>query len=70
MIREGYFDQPLRELIRQNRIIAIMRHLPEDQLIPVFRALADAGVRLIEITMNTQAAAAQKIGRASWRETV
>lgn len=59
MIREDYLDQPLRELIRQNRIIAIMRHLPEDQLIPVFRTLADAGVRLIEITMNTQAAAAQ-----------
>ena len=59
MKKDSFFEQPLRDLVRQQRIIAIMRHLPDDQLVPVFRTLADAGIRLIEITMNTQAAAAQ-----------
>ncbi|MEA4888051.1 MAG: bifunctional 4-hydroxy-2-oxoglutarate aldolase/2-dehydro-3-deoxy-phosphogluconate aldolase [Clostridiaceae bacterium] len=49
----------MNDLIRHYRLIAIMRHLPEEQLIPVFQMLADAGVRLIEITMNTKAAAEQ-----------
>lgn len=55
--------EPIADLIRQHRLIAIMRHLADDQMVPVFQTLADAGVRLIEITMNTQAAAEQ-ISRA------
>lgn len=52
-------DTNFCDMIRRRRIIAILRHLPEDQLIPVFRALAQAGIQLIEITMNTAAAARQ-----------
>lgn len=56
MKSDQFSDRTIDDLIRQYRIIAIMRHIPDDQLIPVFRALADAGIRMIEITMNTQAA--------------
>ena len=61
---------PLTEQIRCHRVIAIMRHLPDEQVEPVFSALADAGIRLIEITMNTAGAAEQisrVIGRFSGR---
>lgn len=57
---------PLTEQIRRHRVIAIMRHLPEEQVEPVFSALADAGIRLIEITMNT-AGAAEQISRVTSR---
>ncbi|MDW7658484.1 MAG: bifunctional 4-hydroxy-2-oxoglutarate aldolase/2-dehydro-3-deoxy-phosphogluconate aldolase [Bacillota bacterium] len=52
-------NDPLTEMIRRHRVIAIMRHLPDEQVEPVFSALADAGIRLIEITMNTSGAAEQ-----------
>jgi 2-dehydro-3-deoxyphosphogluconate aldolase/(4S)-4-hydroxy-2-oxoglutarate aldolase len=58
--------EPLTEQIRRHRIIAIMRHLPDDQVEPVFNALAEAGIRLIEITMNT-AGAAEQISRVIGR---
>ncbi len=57
---------PLTEQIRRHRVIAIMRRLPDEQVEPVFSALADAGIRLIEITMNT-AGAAEQISRVSGR---
>jgi len=47
------------EEIRRHRLIAIMRHMPDDQLGPVFETLADAGIRLIEVTMNTAGAVSQ-----------
>jgi len=52
-------DENLTELIKKHRLIAIMRHLPDDQIEPVFGALAEAGVQLIEIAMNTIGAIAQ-----------
>jgi 2-dehydro-3-deoxyphosphogluconate aldolase/(4S)-4-hydroxy-2-oxoglutarate aldolase len=62
--------ESLTEQIRRHRVIAIMRHLPDEQVEPVFNALADAGIRLIEITMNTAGAAEQirrVVGRFSGR---
>jgi 2-dehydro-3-deoxyphosphogluconate aldolase / (4S)-4-hydroxy-2-oxoglutarate aldolase len=47
------------EEIRCHRIIAILRHLPDDQVVPVFQTLADAGIRLVEVTMNTAGATSQ-----------
>lgn len=47
------------EEIRRHHVIAILRHLPDDQVEPVFDTLADTGIRLIEITMNSAGAAAQ-----------
>jgi 2-dehydro-3-deoxyphosphogluconate aldolase / (4S)-4-hydroxy-2-oxoglutarate aldolase len=52
-------NEKLKELIKRHRVIAIMRHLPDEQLEPVFSALSDAGIRLIEVTMNSRAAAEQ-----------
>ncbi|NLO35114.1 MAG: bifunctional 4-hydroxy-2-oxoglutarate aldolase/2-dehydro-3-deoxy-phosphogluconate aldolase [Clostridiaceae bacterium] len=56
-------EQNLIEQLEKNRVVAIVRHLPEDQLEPVFTALAEAGIRLIEVTMNS-AGAAEQISRA------
>ncbi len=44
------------DLIKKHRIVAILRHLPAEQLIPVFTALAEGGIRLLEITLNTASA--------------
>ena len=52
-------EQKLMDLLTRYRVVAIVRHLPEDQLEPVFAALADAGIRLIEVTMNSAGAAEQ-----------
>ncbi len=52
-------EQKLMDLMTRYRVVAIVRHLPEDQLEPVFAALADAGIRLIEVTMNSAGAAEQ-----------
>jgi len=52
-------EQKLMDLMTGYRVVAIVRHLPEDQLEPVFAALADAGIRLIEVTMNSAGAAEQ-----------
>ncbi|HBP38065.1 MAG TPA: 2-dehydro-3-deoxyphosphogluconate aldolase [Clostridiales bacterium] len=46
-------------LIRECRIIAIVRNLPAAQLAPVFEALANGCIRLIEVTMNSTGAADQ-----------
>ena len=56
---EKYDASQLISLIRENRVIAIVRHLPGDQLLPVFESLYAGGVRLIEVTMNTAGAASQ-----------
>lgn len=52
-------NEALISAIRRDRVIAIMRHLPDEQVVPVFGALAAGGIRLIEVTMNTAGAAAQ-----------
>ena len=41
----------LKEL-EQNRIIAIMRHVSLDKVVPVAKALYDGGIRLLEITFQ------------------
>ncbi len=46
------------QAVRRQRIIAILRHLPADQVIPLFTALAEGGIRLVEITLNTTGALA------------
>ncbi len=58
-MNEVDLTRSINDLIRQYRLIAIMRRLPDEQVVPVFQMLADAGVRLIEITMNTRDAAGQ-----------
>ena len=56
-------EQKLMDLLTRYRVGAIVRHVPEDQLEPGCTALADAGIRLIEVTMNS-AGAAKQITRA------
>lgn len=56
---EKYDPKQIVNLIRTHRVIAIVRHLPADQLDPVFESLYAGGVRLIEVTMNSAGAAAQ-----------
>lgn len=56
---ETFDPSQLVSLIKASRVIAIVRHLPADQLLPVFESLADGGVQLIEVTMNTAGAAEQ-----------
>ena len=38
--------------IQEHKIIAIMRRVPSDKLIPVTQALYDGGIRLLEITFD------------------
>jgi 2-dehydro-3-deoxyphosphogluconate aldolase / (4S)-4-hydroxy-2-oxoglutarate aldolase len=56
---EKFDASQLVGLIRKHRVVAIVRHLPGEQLLPVFESLYAGGVRLIEVTMNTAGAASQ-----------
>ncbi len=46
-------------LVTAHRVFAILRHVPAEQLPAVLDALVAGGIRLLEITMNTQDAAGQ-----------
>lgn len=49
----------LVSLIARHRVFAILRHVPTDSLQAVLDALVAGGIRLLEITMNTDDAASQ-----------
>lgn len=46
-------------LVTAHRVFAILRHVPAEQLPAVLDALVAGGIRLLEITMNTQDAVGQ-----------
>lgn len=54
----------LATAIARHRVFAILRHMPDEQLLPVLDALVAGGIRLLEITMNSADAVAQ-LERAS-----
>ena len=43
----------LRSLLRHHPVIAILRGLPDDQLLPTVEALERGGVRLVEVALRT-----------------
>lgn len=45
------------ELLDQTRIVAIVRGVPADKIVPVGQALYDGGIRVMEVTLNTSGAA-------------
>lgn len=45
----------IMDLIRQNRVIAIVRGMHPDQMAPLARALERGGIRMMEITFNQSA---------------
>ncbi len=51
----GDFYQRLKE----ERLVVILRDIADDQIIPVAEALYQGGIRLLEITMNTEGAVHQ-----------
>ena len=44
--------QNIIEKIRREKMIAILRGIPEDKLIPTVRAIADGGCTLVEVTFD------------------
>ena len=46
----------LKESIKKNKLIAIMRNISEDYALSAAQALYDGGVRLVEVTFNQAAA--------------
>ena len=54
----------LAATITRHRVFAILRHIPDELLLPVLDALMAGGIRLLEITMNSADAVAQ-LERAS-----
>lgn len=55
----------IMDTLRKNRLIAILRNIPEDTADLTAIALYDGGIRLVEVTMNTKGSL-QMIRR--WRE--
>lgn len=49
----------MREIIKNNPIIAIIRNLPSDILIPYVNTIIDGGIHALEIAMNTPDGAEQ-----------
>ncbi|NLO09375.1 MAG: bifunctional 4-hydroxy-2-oxoglutarate aldolase/2-dehydro-3-deoxy-phosphogluconate aldolase [Clostridiales bacterium] len=49
----------MRNIITKNPIIAILRNVPSDILIPYVSAVLDGGIKTLEIAMNTQNGAQQ-----------
>ena len=45
-------EKKIESLIREHKIIAILRGVPSDKVVDVAKALYDGGVRLLEITFN------------------
>ncbi|WP_106496463.1 bifunctional 4-hydroxy-2-oxoglutarate aldolase/2-dehydro-3-deoxy-phosphogluconate aldolase [Lentibacillus sp. Marseille-P4043] len=41
------------EVIKQNKIVAVIRHANEQTIVPVLEALSEGGVRVVEITAET-----------------
>lgn len=41
------------ELLKDNKLIVIIRGVEEESVVPLVQALYDGGVRLVEVTMNT-----------------
>lgn len=51
--------EPFSKLIARHKVFAILRHISDEQLLPVLDALVSGGIRLLEITMNSAGAAVQ-----------
>ncbi|MCR4807202.1 MAG: bifunctional 4-hydroxy-2-oxoglutarate aldolase/2-dehydro-3-deoxy-phosphogluconate aldolase [Lachnospiraceae bacterium] len=49
----------MRNVVIENPILAIMRNVPEEKLIPYAEAVVNGGVRFFEVAMNTPGAARQ-----------
>ena len=45
-------EKKIESLIREHKIIAILRGVPSDKVVDVAKALYDGGIRLLEITFN------------------
>lgn len=45
--------------VKAHRVVAILRHMPPEKAESIFQILAAAGIRLVEITMNSRGAARQ-----------
>lgn len=56
----------LIERLQQEKLVAIMRGIPPEKVVPVTQALMDGGVKFVELTMDSEKAA---VGIAKLRET-
>ena len=45
-------EKKIESLIREHKIIAILRGVPSEKIVDVAKALYDGGIRLLEITFN------------------
>lgn len=54
-----YVQNDFIKLLEKHRVIAILRHMPPEQTSQVFDALYEGGIRITEITMNSDSAARQ-----------
>ncbi len=54
-----YIQNDFAKMLEKYRVIAILRHMPPEQTSQVFDALYDGGIRMVEITMNSDSAARQ-----------
>ena len=55
----SYEQDHLIKMLKKHRVVAILRHMPPEQTSQIFDALYDGGIRLVEITMNSEGAARQ-----------
>ncbi|MBQ8879807.1 MAG: bifunctional 4-hydroxy-2-oxoglutarate aldolase/2-dehydro-3-deoxy-phosphogluconate aldolase [Clostridia bacterium] len=51
------------ELIKKHKLIAIIRNVESEDLLPLCQALYDGGVRLVEVTFSSDGLSDEKIGR-------
>ena len=45
-------EKKIESLIKEHKIIAILRGVPSEKIVDVAKALYDGGIRLLEITFN------------------
>ena len=48
----NYIKQEIIKSIEENKIIAILRNIPQEKLLPLAEALYKGGIRLLEITYS------------------
>ena len=49
----------MRKTIQKNPVLAILRNVPEEELLPYAKAIMDGGVKFFEVALNSDGALRQ-----------